>query len=159
MKKNVLKKTVPVIALSAMLFCLSGCGNEMFTSLPRKVTVEDKPVTVPTETAASVSSASVISPAPEITSTPTPTPSPTATPTPTDAPIQNAALQPVSVAEGDSSNTKLTKKKQEEVIQAANHLLDTGFYSRDSLILDLILAGYTEEEATYGADHCYITWE
>ena len=57
-----------------------------------------------------------------------------------------------------AGNAVLTETMKEDVVAAANHRLDTGYYSRDSLIAGLISDGFSEDEAIYGADNCYVSW-
>ena len=143
MKKN-LTRIIFITVLCVSLSCLTGCTSEIFTPLPKKVTIE-KP-------AESSSSASVTQ-----TETPTPTPTVTPTPTPTDAPIEMAPLNSVEIKDG-IDETGLNNAQKKKVVEAANHRLDTGFYSRESLISGLISDGFSQTEAEYGADNCYVDW-
>ena len=78
----------------------------------------------------------------------------TASPTPGSS--EPAALVPVGVVPADPG--VLNEQQKKDVVEAANHRLDTGFYSRESLIAGLLSDGFTEDQAIYGADHCYVTW-
>ena len=70
--------------------------------------------------------------------------------------LPEGTLEPVGVTkeEADAAAEAL----HEKVIEAANYRLDNGYYSKETLIAGLMEDGFTWEEATYGAEHCYIDW-
>ena len=171
-----------IVMLLVISCCLSGCSDQLegvlenqFT-VPKKVTIEKHDTVTPTP-----------EPTPSPTPEPTPSPEvqsvldekakttsltpledpeaegadgqPAATPTPeiekpTVLPEGTISAVGVTKAESDAA----TLARQEKVVDAANDLLDHGYYSKESLITDLMNRGYTYEEATYGAEHCYVDW-
>ena len=171
-----------IVMLLVISCCLSGCSDQLegvlenqFT-VPKKVTIEKHDTVTPTP-----------EPTPTPTPEPTPSPEvqsvldenakttaltpledpeaegadgqPAATPTP-------EIEKPTVLPEGTISAVGVTKEesdaatlaRQEKVVDAANDLLDHGYYSKESLITDLMNRGYTYEEATYGAENCYVDW-
>ena len=146
MKKRSVLPSISILLLVSAL--LAGCTTEFIDPLPQKVTIEKKE-----ETSASAESAESTSSEAEVTEeTPEPTPTPTEEPTPTPTPLLEA------VSATDEERNGLTTEAKERVVAAANHRLDTGYYSRDSLISGLISDGFSPVQAEYGADHCYVTW-
>ena len=170
-----------IVMLLFISCCLSGCSDQLegvlenqFT-VPKKVTIEKHDTVTPT-------------PEPTPSPTPEPTPSPevqsvldenakttslTPLEDPEEADGQQASVtqapeieKPTVLPEGTISAVGVTKAesdaatlaRQEKVVDAANDLLDHGYYSKESLITDLMNRGYTFEEATYGAEHCYVEW-
>ena len=132
MKGN-FRKAFFVFFMLLFAVALSGCSGSIF-SLPQKVTIQKKdPAAVaPAENTE------------EVTPTPTPTPAP-------------EVLQAVSTTEEEREKF-ISDKRKAEAVEAANHRLDTGFYSRDTLVAGLVEDGFSQEEAEYGADNCYVTW-
>ena len=144
-KRFVLLSTMILLLVSALL---AGCTAEFIDPLPQKVTIEKKEE--PSASAESMENTSSDEASP--TETPEAAPEPTEEPTPTPTPLLEA------VSATDEERNGLTTEAKERVVAAANHRLDTGYYSRDSLISGLISDGFSPEQAEYGADHCYVTW-
>ena len=133
-----------MVFLVAAAFGLSACSESTFFNMPQKVTIEKKEPESSSVSASSESDANAESSSGTST---TPTPG---------ASTEPAALVPVGVVPADPS--ALNAAQQKDAVDPANERLDHGFYSRESLIAALISDGFTEEQAIYGADHCYVTW-
>ena len=184
MKRNRLSRQILYIFVISMLavspVMLTGCSGQMenlFTR-PQKVTIEHNATVEPTPTPTTT---------PTPTPTPTPMPTPTAAPeASTSSSSAVSGTDPAAGGSTAASNTTaqagqeaqpelpegtlepvgVTKEEadaaaeamHEKVIEAANYRLDNGYYSKETLISGLMEDGFSYEEATYGAEHCYIDW-
>ena len=75
---------------------------------------------------------------------------------PEKAELPEGTLEPVGVTKEEADAA--AEAMHEKVIEAANFRLDNGYYSKETLISGLMEDGFSYEEATYGAEHCYIDW-
>ncbi len=180
--------TAYILAACMLIFSavmLTGCAGQMenlFTR-PQKVTIEHNatveptptpeptetptptptPVPIPTEapeTGSSVETSSAGSTAADGTDTTAGGTNTTAGQNgkeePEKAELPEGTLEPVGVTKEEAEAA--AEAMHEKVIEAANDRLDHGYYSKETLIAGLVEDGFTWEEATYGAEHCYIEW-
>ena len=142
MKK--LLKTTAFLASLIMCFGLIGCNSDDGLG-----TIE----TYPSQTATEKS-----------TEAPTEIPTTTLTEKPTEPPTEEETTPPTEM----ETETEIPTEKQDEqeeitigmtnALSSAEIYLDIMAFSYDGLIEQLEFDGYTNEEATYGADNCGADW-
>ncbi len=121
-------------------------SNPLSDPLPQKVTIEKRE-----ESAAGGTSAET---APAASSA-TPTPSAGNTSGQNAQSDTNQAPALYAIDATDADDVTLSASARKLVVEAANHRLDTGYYTKQSMIDGLLSDGFSQEEAEYGATHCY----
>ena len=95
-------------------------------------------------------------PLPNVVTTTTAAPEPVVTPTNKPAPVKTTAPKPVPTK--TTAAPKPLSVSQEQAIESAEDYIDSGDFSRKSLIEQLKFEGFTTKEAAYAVDHITVNW-
>ncbi len=148
MKKNYI---LTILAIATSLSIISGCGTSARPADNSKDTSITTSITAEPQTSESTDTSSAVQ---------TPVPTATEEPKPTqDIPADSTASEEPDLSETDSFEYEDNWTDEEkDAVRQARAYLDISGFSREGLIEMLLLEGYTEDDAVFGADNTGADW-